>query len=66
VKPGHGNPLPLILPAVEMLRDLGEPERAGRILAAVEAVLTEGEVRPADLGGTATAAEFTAAVAGKV
>ncbi len=63
IPPDRANPLPLILPAVEMLKDLGEGEAAGRIVRAVERVLTAGRVRPADLGGTAGTAEFTAAVA---
>lgn len=62
VPPGRANPLPLILPAVEMLKDLGEADAAKRILKAVETVLTAGKVRPADLGGTAGTAEFTDAV----
>jgi isocitrate dehydrogenase (NAD+) len=62
VPPGKANPLPLLLPAVEMLKDLGEADTAGRILTAIEGVLTAGKVRPADLGGTAGTAEFTDAV----
>jgi isocitrate dehydrogenase (NAD+) len=62
VPPGKANPLPLILPAVEMLKDFGEADAAARILKAVEAVLTAGQVRPTDLGGTAGTAEFTDAV----
>ena len=66
VPPGRANPLPLILPTVEMLKDFGDAERAKRILAAVEAVLMEGTVRPADLGGRAGTAEFTEAIVGKL
>jgi isocitrate dehydrogenase (NAD+) len=66
VPPDRANPLPLILPAVEMLKDLGETEAAGWIVKAVEAVLTEGKVRPADLGGTAGTAEFTGAIVAKL
>lgn len=62
VPPGKANPLPLILPAVELLRDLGEVDAADRITRAVGTVLTAGAVRPADLGGTAGTSEFTAAV----
>jgi isocitrate dehydrogenase (NAD+) len=58
----RADPLPLLLPALEMLRDLGEGEAAARILTAVEAVLVRGEVRTADLGGTAGTSEFTDAV----
>lgn len=65
VPPNTANPLPLILPAVEMLKDFGDPA-AGRILSAVEAVLSDGQVRTADLGGSATTDEFTAAVLGKM
>ena len=64
--PDRANPLPLILPAVEMLKDMGNTGAARRIVAAVEAVLTEGSVRPADLGGTAGTAEFTNAIVSKL
>jgi isocitrate dehydrogenase (NAD+) len=66
VRPDTANPLPLILPAVEMLKDFGETATAGRIMAAVEAVLTEGKVRTADIGGTARTSEFTDAVISKL
>ena len=66
VPPDRANPLPLVLPAVEMLRDLGERDAAERIVRAVEAVLTEGTTRPADLGGTAGTAEFTNAIAARM
>ncbi len=66
VAPGRANPLPLILPAVEMLKDLGDADSAARIVAAVEAVLTEGSVRPFDLGGSAGTVEFTEAIVGKL
>jgi isocitrate dehydrogenase (NAD+) len=64
VPPNRANPLPLLLPAVEMLKDFGETTAAGRIVRAVEAVLTDGRVRPADLGGGAGTKEFADAVAG--
>src|SRR5207248_1820179 len=53
------NPLPLILPAVEMLKDMGETTAADRIRAAVEGVLTKAETRTADLGGKASTSQFT-------
>jgi isocitrate dehydrogenase (NAD+) len=56
------NPLPLILPAIEMLKDLGDVDAAGRILLSVETVLQANVVRPADLGGKAGTAEFTDAL----
>lgn len=62
VPPDTANPLPLILPAVELLKDLGHPEAAARIQQAVEAVLTEGAVRTRDIGGTATTTAFTDAI----
>lgn len=66
VPPGTANPLPLLLPAIHMIRDFGETAVADRILAAVEDVLIEGTARPADLGGTAGTAEFTSAVVSKL
>ncbi|QDU20300.1 isocitrate/isopropylmalate family dehydrogenase [Urbifossiella limnaea] len=60
------NPLPLVLPAVEMLRDLGEAVAADRIVAAVEGVLTDGQVRTADIGGTATTTQFTDAIVARL
>lgn len=65
VPPDTANPLPLILPAVEMLKDFGEPA-GGRIKAAVEAVLVEGKVRTRDIGGTAGTTQFTDAVIAKL
>lgn len=66
VPPDRANPLPLLLPAVEMLRDLSEATAADRVLRAVEAVLTEGAVRPPDLGGTAGTTEFTNAIVARL
>lgn len=61
-----GNPLPLILPAIAMLRDFGDTAAAARIQQSVEAVLLEGQVRTADLGGTATTSQFTDAIIAKL
>lgn len=55
----RANPLPLILPALEMLKDLGEANAAQRVLKAVETVLQSGDCRTADLGGNASTSEFT-------
>jgi isocitrate dehydrogenase (NAD+) len=63
VPPGRANPLPLILPAIELLKDIGDTAGAERLMKAVEAVLVEGKTKPADLGGTASTEEFTNAVA---
>src|SRR5262245_3703779 len=54
IGPDRANPLPLILPAVEMLKDVGETDAAGRILRAVETVLSQRRVLTADLGGSST------------
>jgi isocitrate dehydrogenase (NAD+) len=58
----RANPLPLILPAVEMLRDLRESAAADRIMRAVGTVLTERRALTADLGGTASTQAFTDAL----
>jgi isocitrate dehydrogenase (NAD+) len=62
IRPDTANPLPLILPAVEMLKDFGETAAAERIMNAVEAVLVEGKVRTRDIGGAATTTQFTDAI----
>ena len=66
VAPDTANPLPLILPAVEMLRDFGETAAADRVVSAVEAVMTEGKVRTRDIGGTATTTQFTDAIVARM
>jgi isocitrate dehydrogenase (NAD+) len=66
VKPDTANPLPLILPAIELLRDVDATPAADRIRKAVDAVLTEGKVRTRDIGGTATTTEFTEAIAARL
>jgi isocitrate dehydrogenase (NAD+) len=66
VPPNTANPLPLILPAIELLKDLGTTSAAERIQKAVEGVLTEGKVRTRDIGGTASTTEFTEAIAAKL
>ena len=62
VPPDTANPLPLILPAIELLKDLGELSAAARIQKALESVLVEGNVRTRDIGGTATTSQFTDAI----
>jgi isocitrate dehydrogenase (NAD+) len=56
------NPTALLLSAVLMLRHLGETDAAVRIKAALDRVLSAGEVRTRDLGGTASTTEFTHAL----
>ena len=56
------NPTALLLSAVMMLRHLGEHDAAARVKAALDNVLSTGEVRTRDLGGTASTTEFTHAL----
>jgi isocitrate dehydrogenase (NAD+) len=62
IGPNLANPLPLLLPAMDLLDAIGHPEAAARILRAVETVLSAGEVRPRDLGGSATTTAMTDAI----
>jgi isocitrate dehydrogenase (NAD+) len=52
------NPTALLLSGLLMLEYIGESEAARRIRAALHAVLREGQVRTADLGGSATTTAF--------
>jgi len=56
------NPLPLLLPAIDLLSAEGQKDTAARILRAVEKVLFEGRVRTADFGGKSTTTEMTQAI----
>jgi len=58
----RANPLPLLLPAVDMLDAIGQKPAAARILAAMESVLSAGTIRTRDLGGTSTTTEMTDAL----
>ncbi|RME07094.1 MAG: NAD-dependent isocitrate dehydrogenase, partial [Deltaproteobacteria bacterium] len=55
------NPLPMLIPAIYMLRHLGKNEVAERIYRAVCRVLEAGIVTR-DLGGSATTTEMTGAI----
>jgi tartrate dehydrogenase/decarboxylase/D-malate dehydrogenase len=59
---GIANPIGSLWTAAMMLEHLGETGAAARLMTAVEQVTEAGRVLPADLGGTATTAEVTAAV----
>lgn len=59
---GLANPLALLLAAVMMLRHVGRQDLADRIDAAINKLITSGEVRTRDLGGTAGTKELTAAL----
>ena len=58
----RANPLPLLLPAIDMLEAVGQQSPARRILAAVETALDEKRVRTPDLGGTATTTQMADAI----
>jgi isocitrate dehydrogenase (NAD+) len=60
---GVANPTALVLSAELMLRHLGERKAADRVRRAVESVLLAGEKVTPDLGGNATTAEMTDAIA---
>ncbi|MBA3250841.1 MAG: tartrate dehydrogenase [Geodermatophilaceae bacterium] len=61
---GIANPVAQILAGAMMLDHLGEPAAGEAVYAAVEAVLARGQTVTADLGGTATTEQVTAAVLG--
>jgi isocitrate dehydrogenase (NAD+) len=58
----RANPLPLLLPAIDLLEAVGRKELAARIQGAVEKVLTAGKLRTADLGGQTTTSEMADAI----
>ena len=58
----RANPTALLLSAVMMLRHIGEGDAASRVMAALEGVLTAGQVRTRDMGGTASTTEFARAI----
>ncbi len=59
---GIANPLAIIFSGILMLRRMGKDDIADRIRTAAFAVLKRGEIRTADLGGTATTLEFAEAI----
>jgi isocitrate dehydrogenase (NAD+) len=56
------NPTALLLSGIMMLRHIGETDAAVRVKAALDRILSAGEVRTRDLGGTASTTEFTLAL----
>ena len=60
---GIANPSALILASAMMLDHLGAHDEAGRVRVAVEATITQDDIRTPDLGGKATTKEFGHAVA---
>jgi tartrate dehydrogenase/decarboxylase / D-malate dehydrogenase len=63
---GIANPIAAIWTAALMMEHLGEPESAGRIMAALKAVTGERKIRTPDLGGKNSTQEFAEAVAAKL
>ncbi len=62
---GIANPIGQIWTAKMMLDHFGETELGGKILEAVEWVIAKG-IKTPDIGGTATTAEVTEAVCGRI
>jgi tartrate dehydrogenase/decarboxylase / D-malate dehydrogenase len=60
---GVANPVGAVWSAAMMLEHLGHPAPAADILAAIERALAKPETRTADLGGTASTAQATDAIA---
>jgi tartrate dehydrogenase/decarboxylase / D-malate dehydrogenase len=60
---GIANPIAAIWAGAMMLEHLGETAAAGRILLAVEQVVSKGLVRTPDLGGSSSTRDVTDAVA---
>jgi isocitrate dehydrogenase (NAD+) len=58
----RANPLPLLLPAMHLLRDTGQAPAAEHICRAVEGVLGEGRLRTPDMGGDSTTTAMTSAI----
>jgi isocitrate dehydrogenase (NAD+) len=58
----RANPLPLLLPAIDLLEGVGQKDTARRILTAVETVLSQGRVKTPDLGGQDTTTAFAEAI----
>ncbi|HTZ74474.1 MAG TPA: isocitrate dehydrogenase (NAD(+)) [Candidatus Aquilonibacter sp.] len=63
---GIANPTALLMSAIMMLDHIGEGEAARRIETALHTIYREGKTLTRDVGGTATTAQFTAAVIAKL
>lgn len=55
----RANPTALLMSSLMMLRHMGLHEKASLIENAVHAVLRDGKVRTADIGGTSTCTQYT-------
>ncbi len=58
----RANPLPLLLPAIDLLEGVGFPAQARAILDAVGRVLLGRQALTSDLGGNATTTEMADAI----
>jgi isocitrate dehydrogenase (NAD+) len=63
---GVANPVAMILSGAMLLRHVGELGAAARVESAVDAVLSEGEVRTPDLGGRSSTDELAEAIRERV
>ena len=63
---GVANPIAMILSGAMLLRHVGEPDAAARVESAVDAVLSDGEVRTRDLGGRSSTHELAEAIRRRV
>ncbi len=63
---GIANPGALLLAGCLMLEHVGDRDRAQRIRRALEATIRDGATLTRDLGGTASTAEFSAAVVARL
>ena len=59
---GVANPMALLHSAVLMLRHINEGAMADRVMTALDAVLSAGNIRTRDLGGTAGTMQFAEAI----
>jgi isocitrate dehydrogenase (NAD+) len=59
---GIANPLAVLLSGCLMMEYMGEHRIADRVRSAASQVLSDGQVRTGDLGGTANTAAFTQAI----
>jgi tartrate dehydrogenase/decarboxylase/D-malate dehydrogenase len=59
---GIANPIGAIWAGAMMLDFLGQPKAGARVVTAIETVLTDGSIKTADLGGTATTKQMAAAI----
>jgi isocitrate dehydrogenase (NAD+) len=62
IPPGQANPLPLLLPAIDLLQEEGHAPASRRIFDAVGRVLTARQALTPDLGGRATTVQMADAI----